>query len=70
MLLVIEAMLALIVTAGIMMGDIYSWNTLMCWTLTFCVFFCLFAPAWQFKKEKDSHFLCHKPNCKKCKGYC
>lgn len=54
MLLVIYAMLAFITTAGIMMGNIISWNGLMCWTLTFCVWFLMFIGAWNFPRKQDS----------------
>jgi len=65
MLLVVYAMLAFIMTAGIMMGDIISWDGLMCWTLSFCVWFLLFIPAWEFPKRAT----CDNPRCKEeCTG--
>ena len=57
MLLVVYAMLAFITTAGIMMGDLFSWEGLMCFTLTFCFWFLMLLGAWTMGKPKkqDPH---------------
>ena len=51
MLLVIYAMLAFITTAGVMMGDTFTWDGLFCWTLTFCFWFLMLIGAWEFPKK-------------------
>ena len=52
MLLVIYAMLSFILTAGIMMGDIISWEGLMCFSLTFSFWFLMLIGAWTMPKKK------------------
>jgi len=65
MLLVIYAMLAFIVTAGIMMEHTFTFNGLFCWTLTFCFWFLMFIGAWEFPKR----VTCDNPRCKEeCTG--
>jgi hypothetical protein len=51
-LLVIYSMLALLITAGVMQGDMISWDGLICWTLSFCFWFLMLLPAWTIK-ERD-----------------
>jgi hypothetical protein len=54
-LLIIEAMLALMTACFVQMPEtIFSWDLLFGWTLAFCFYFCMFAPAWQFRSNQDS----------------
>jgi hypothetical protein len=55
MLLVVYSMLALMVTAGVMQGDMLSWNGLMCWVLSFSFWFLMLLPAWEFPKKQDPY---------------
>lgn len=65
-LLVIYAMLAFVTTAGVMMGDTFTWDGLFCWTLTFCFWFLMLIGAWEFPKRD---VVCSNPRCKEeCTG--
>jgi hypothetical protein len=55
MLLVVYAMLSFILTAGIMMGDIISWNGLICFALSFSFWFLMLLGAWELPKKQDTH---------------
>jgi len=69
MLLVVYAMLAFIMTAGIMMGDIISWEGLMCWSLSFSFWFLMLIGAWSFK-DKLTYCKVAKRNCNGCLTQC
>ena len=53
-LLVIEAMLVLMTACFVEMPDtIFSTDLLFGWTISFCFYFCMFVPAWEFKTQKN-----------------
>jgi len=53
-ILIIEAMLAFIITAGVTLGDMFNLQGLLCWVLSFCFWFLILLPMWGFKKKNIS----------------